>query len=338
MKDLMIAPVLFPFTWLDEKTAGLILSCFERIRVYIPTKSAGRELPQDFLNKGAVEACHPFPDDGREVDKLFRDYRQWRQATRGTDISFFKTANGGAPFFNENTVSFLRQDILRAVPGAAGKAVDQLSAARVFLRLTGDYDRARAEIAEDLSVQQQKEFSMLEALHGGDGDRDDDEDSAVPANTNPISDDSELMIPERLTAWSLLAAATDPLSAVFVTSSRAVLAYVRGLFGNNEPVRDNVPVPSVCRQREQPAGGQWRDDLEGFIDGLLRGGDAGRADKSALPAGAVDKAVAFLTIISLADVSPRYFLEKFHKAAPCKRNIRGENGPVSTVVAAVIPA
>jgi hypothetical protein len=327
----MLEPVLFPFTCLDEKIAGTLLSCFDRIRVYLPTDSAADAFDSDVLKTGLVSAINPLADSGLQVDQIFQDYRQWRQVNKGTDISFFKTSGSGVPFFDESNISFLRQDILHPDSRAADKKPDLLLAARVFLRMTGSYDRAQAEIAEALLAQSGKELSMLAVLQG-DEDDDDHDALSLPSAESLSSDTGELMTRERLAAWAMLAAENDALPSVFVTPSRAVLSAVMDRFESHAAIWESIPVPGDWPHRDDPALSQWRKDLAAFLNGLLKGvgGDP--------PACPVNRPGARLTVIRLTDVSPRYFLQTLQNKTPERRKPQEKQAPASTLVAAVAPA
>jgi hypothetical protein len=323
-------PVLFPFTCLDEKTAGTLLSCFDRIRVYLPTDSAAGDMDPDVLKTGLVTALNPLTDSGLEADRIFQEYRQWRQANRGTDISFFKMSGATVPFFDETTISFLKQDIAHPSPRTETRA-DLLLAARVFLRMTGNYDRAQADIAEDLLLQGEKELSMLTALHGDDDD-DDLEELIVPAAESLTADTGELMTRERLAAWAMLVSESDSFPSVFVTPSRAVLAAVRDLFETQAAIWENLPVPVNVTHRDEPALSQWRKDLAVFLDGLVKK-DGGNPPACPLP-----KTGAVLTVLRMEGVSPRNFIKKLQHPSQGGRKDQGKPGPSSTIVTAVFPA
>ncbi|MEW6078565.1 MAG: hypothetical protein AB1724_12180 [Thermodesulfobacteriota bacterium] len=326
----MLEPVLFPFTCLDEKTAGMLLACFDRIRVYLPTDSAAGDMDPDVLKTGLVTAVNPLADSGLQADRIFQEYRQWRQANRGTDISFFKMSGSTIPFFDESTISFLKQDIVHA-SSRTEKEPDLLLAARVFLRMTGNYDRAQADIAEDLLLQSEKELTMLAALHGDDDD-DDQEDLTVPAAQSLTADTGELMTRERLTAWSMLTSENDALPSLFVTPSRAVFAAVMDHFESHTATWENIPAPGDLPHRDDPVLSLWRQDLSAFFNGLLKG------DAGAPPPCPLKKPGAFLTVIRLAEISPRDFLKKLQTPSPERLKHQEKQSVESTIVAAVFPA
>ncbi len=328
----IIEPIVFPFTYLDADTSGMLLSCFHRIRLYVPTDSARDEFYPELLHHERIAVRNPLSDDGLKVEQAFRDYRQWRQANRGTDISFFKAPNSKPPFFDETTISFLRHDILSALPGASEKTTDLLTAARVFLRMTSSYDRARAEVKAALISQTGKELSMLAALQGDD---EADGESMARASGSLSEDPGELMTAERLKAWAMLAAGEEPPGPVFATPSRAVLAAVTDLLGSRARIWEHIPVPGDGRRRGQDVDEQWLGGLDGFLSGLQQ---KGNGDLGTPPAVAADRVSALLTIVYLAEISPRFFLEILRGKPPESAKTRQTGEPESTIIAAVLPA
>jgi hypothetical protein len=325
----MIEPVVFPFTYLDPKTANILLSCFNQIRVYIPTDSARAAFDPDLLSSGQVTLCNPVPDSGHAVDQAFEAYRQWRQANMGTDISFFKSPGSGIPFFDETTISYLRQDIVDSVSGTPDEPADMLLAARVFLRMTENFDRVQTEIEEALFTQDAKKLSMLAALHGNDEDGEREEPAA--ADGSALDEAGELMTTERLTAWSRLAAEDDRLSAVYVTSGNAVLTAVSDRFEDASVIRINIPV-----FRGQTADAQWKSNLSDFMENLVQGKHP-LSEKGLPPELSADPTGPVLTIIHLAAVPPRIFLSRISDK-PIKNSTITENAAASTIVATVFPA
>jgi hypothetical protein len=298
--------------------------------VYLPTDAAAGDMDPDVLKTGLVTAVNPLADSGGEADRIFREYRQWRQDNRGTDISFFKTSGGHIPFFDESTISFLKQDIVHP-SSRTEKKTDLLLAARVFLRMTGNYDRAQADIAEELLLQNEKELSMLAALHGDDDDVD-QEELAVPAPEKLNRDTGELMTRERLAAWAMMAAENDSLPNLLVTPSRAVVSAVMDLFENQAAIWENLPVPGDLPHRDEPVMSSWRKDLASFLEGLLKGGGGGPPPCPAPGAG------GHLTILCLKGVSPRIFLNNLQNPSAESRKTKEKQAAASTLVAAVLPA
>ena len=327
----MMEPVFFPFTWLDADTAARLSDCFGRIQLYIPSEAARREIDPAALQHGRVEARHPFADDGSEVERLFREFLQWRQANRGTDISFFKTADANPPFFNETTISFLRQDIQRAVSGNEEKTGDASLTARVFMRLTGHYDRAQADISAALLSLDKKEAAMLAALQG-DGDEEGAAELPDRTATTPRHDPGSFMTAERLSAWSLLAA-TEPPASLYLTTSPAVLATVGRLFENSSRVWEGIPLPDYDGRLDRPRDAKWQKDLAAFISRLQDGQEPGP-----LPAVSGNKNGGRLILMRLDNISPRIFLEKIQTTFPEQSPGPDENSPATTVVAALVPA
>ena len=327
----MIETLVFPFTYLDANTTGLFLSCFDRVKVLIPTDSAREEFDPEILASGRVTLCNPLSDNGHEVDQVFNEYRQWRQANMGTDISFFKSAEGGMPFFDESTISYLRQDILDSASGKPAETKDLLLAARVFLRMTGKYDHVQSEITASLSSQDAQKLSMLAALRGEDDEENGNgmQRSASPSE-NVFDETGELLTSERLAAWALLAAQNDPQSSLFATPGRAIVAAVLDRFENAAVVLDDIPVPG-----EPAVNKKWRYDLTKFLEGLAQNEKA--SPDSHLPLILpVDSPAALLKIIHLPGVSPVSFLDRLNHNYLKTKKIEPKNGGPSTVVAAVL--
>ena len=204
-------------------------------------------------------------------------------------------------------------------------------AARVFLRMTGNYDHIQTEITASLFSQEAKQLSMLAALRGTD-DKDNEDDAEPPASptANVFDETGELLTSERLAAWSLLAGRIEPPPNLFTTPSRTVVAAVLDRFESTAVVLTDIPLPGGALVNEP-----WRNELADFLNTLTQQIKA-VSNKDLPPILPVDSPAGFLRIIHLPGLSPGSFLDQFLPNHLKKNQIEEKKEDSSTVVTAVL--
>ncbi len=265
-------PVYFPFTTVDENQAALLLTCFGTVDLYLPTSSAAAGIKEKGLNP-----IVPLPEDPVQVEDVYRACRQWGDATAGAAAAYFK--NGRAPFFDENTISFIRQQI---VEKSAGKddpsGPDPLLQARVFLRLTADYDGQQMMIGRFLNEVENRRKALFETLRGG-------EETGLSGKrfAGAGEDPGRHLTRARLEAWSKLVLAGGGVPDLYVTASPAVFDTIDDTFSAAEIIVYRRAVAAPRPADDSPAARNWRDELFGFWNACLRVNGDSPPDESISP-------------------------------------------------------
>ncbi|MFP4040375.1 MAG: hypothetical protein ACLFS7_07525 [Desulfosudaceae bacterium] len=263
----------FPFASIDEDRLRALWFCFDDIVLYLPSATAADSLPPAVADFDGLEIQVPSEDVDQQVESLYQACAQWREATAGAAPAFFKS--GRAPFFDETTISYMRQEIVKGSSPAADGKPDPVLNARVFLRLTSDHDHRQAAVENSLNLLKDRERALFEALNGGDGD---DSPGRWSLGVDPGSAGSRLdpgreMTAARLSAWAILALASPAAPDLLVTTSPAVLDRLDETRPGGQRLVNQRLLPFAEADRDGSAGRQWRKDLARSIDDYLSQGD-----------------------------------------------------------------
>ncbi|OQX63207.1 MAG: hypothetical protein B5M56_03710 [Desulfococcus sp. 4484_241] len=287
------------------------------MRIYLPTEEVRSLVTAVPGAEGFLEIFAPADGDSLTVEEAYRTCMQWKEATLGADVSFTKVLeHGTAPFFDENTISYLRSDILGHVSLQKAKREELLLSCRVFLRLALDHDMRQIEVAEGLGRIGSMEKRLFESIRGT------DEDNAGFPGYSPDSrafakpqDLGAQMARERLGAWSAVAAA-DPLpSGLLVTDSSEVMNLLLEVFPGLKQVAKIEYIPDYTRVEDRGALVGWQEDFSSFMERLVSG-KSGPDDGPAppIPADIADSNGPVLSVFLLPGVDIVGFLEMFAPA------------------------
>jgi len=254
----------FPFTSIDEEQLPALLTCFRPLTICLPSAAASEMLPPGAAAAEGLVLQSPPEAAGQRVEKLYQACVQWREATAGASAAFFK--GGRAPFFDENTVSYVRQEILRGTGPESSGRPDPLLQARVFLRLAADHDSRQAAVDQSLGRMKDRERALFASLQGA------EEDSAAgraSLNSGGRSADAGAeMTASRLAAWATLFLAAEAAPGLLVTTSPAVRDYLRETVPGGQLLLEGAAwaVPDPADQ----AGDAWRQELARSLAACLR--------------------------------------------------------------------
>ncbi|MDY6824800.1 MAG: hypothetical protein SWH68_13535 [Thermodesulfobacteriota bacterium] len=325
-------PVYFPFTFIDKITACRAAALWPGLRVYLPSEMPLPEAMRLQVDKGLIEPIVPVEEDSRAVEAIYKAYCQWKEATTGADVSFLKIPEeGGIPFFDEAAVSYLRDTIVRYEPGAgdvsarlAGKAMDKGlppdMAARVFLRITADYDAQATAVSETIDTLADKERAMFEALKGNDealfGKGRKPGVPGMGSNEEPnTGDDPGLMMTgARVRAWARLAALAPDQGGLCLTNSRAVFDYIIDRVDTDNRgkllfIGDRLADCDATAQAD-PVVGHWCRSFSSGIANLCTAGDVEEAvsDMPDAPPAGIDAAGMAISVYVMPDTPLPVFL------------------------------
>lgn len=267
----------FPFASIDEERLRALLFCFDAIALYLPSATAADSLPPVVTASDGLEIQAPPEDVDQQVERLYQACAQWREATAGAAPAFFKS--GRAPFFDETTISYMRQEIVKGSSPAADGKPDPVLNARVFLRLTTDHDNRQAAVENSLNLLKDRERALFEALNGGDGDDSSGRQSPgvdLPGSAGSRLDPGREMTAARLSAWAILALSSPVAPDLLVTTSPAVLDWLDETRPGGQRLVNQGFLPFAEADRDSSAGRQWREKLARAITDYLSQGDPER--------------------------------------------------------------
>jgi hypothetical protein len=131
-----------------------------------------------------------------------------------------------------------------------GHPVDPLLDVIVFLQMAHEYDRCNAELLSDLQQVGQRERSLFDDLHAAGSEA----LTGFWALETPVPEDpGATMTAERIAAWTRLMLDDDRRPGLFLTTSPAVLDFIK------EGAPDLEPVFAVDISR-QPVAGEAESD------------------------------------------------------------------------------
>ncbi len=296
--------VYFPFVFFDVAAAADWLDCFSRLGIYCPGDLDVCPELAEAAKQGRINLHLPCPENSKELAAMCRSYQHWRRSQAGgVDSAFLRATAGTIPFFDETTISYLKQDIHDVVAEKSRQEVDSLLMAQLFLRFTREYDREQALLAESLRSLEQRRKTMLAGLRA-------DEEEGSPFSAQKGTGGKEAADPdtgayltaERLRAWAILAAHGGGSPDVLVTGSRAVFDYVREMVPGAVTIIEDAP--------GAPASASWREKLREFFQQLVA---VGKAELSTVlfPEVAPAGEPLFWNIVSVPDLSPADFITFF---------------------------
>ena len=211
-------PIYFPFTYIPEHTAKAVHFFLKQFSVYLPSEQNIPESMKNLESNKIINLLIPFKGDAPKIDSALKEFKSWGDFHNTEKFTFLKTMTDQVPFFNDTSISQIREDI-KKVPGSNNKKKDtSLFAARVFLHFAQELDIQHFEISSNLNSCAQKEKSLFKDLKAI------DEDDHIFTNRSPMQEDQgNYMTNERILAWGQLFMHSPENSALFITTSKSVL-------------------------------------------------------------------------------------------------------------------
>ncbi len=250
-----MTPIYFPFTFIPAPVAQALGVFFKQTAAYQPSGERTPDAMRKMADRGLLDVRVPAAENIPHLDAVIRDFAQWAEHRRGSELSYFKVA-GSVPYYDETMTHEIRSDIRRPDREKAATAADPLVNARLFLHMAQDFDVQNWEIMDELDALKQKEASFINALKGG------EEDDAEPTLLNQAltpEDPGNYMIEERMNAWVRLLLLDPRRSGLFVCGNRTAFDHAA------EPAGPGAPVISL---KGVPLDGMTDDAVE-KMQGLL---------------------------------------------------------------------
>ena len=252
-------PALFPFTCLSGSMMKNLAAHFDQIIVYLPHISAMPASMQEWVEKGHLLPRAPADINADQLLQTVKEYLHWVDVHQGADRIHFKTTGNKIPFFDETSLSCIRDDIRKKQAAQTGltddlagnsagdlasdQASDQIGdpehdpifQAGLFLQIARDFDMQDLEINTSLASVAEIETNLMKNLQG--------EEFLFPFKGSALKtlypdDPGRYMTAGRLDAWASLMQSDDELPELFITTSPAVMEHVLDLAPDATPVEE----------------------------------------------------------------------------------------------------
>lgn len=219
-----IVPVYFPFTYLSPPAEALLRRWFRIVAVYQPSQDPCPPSMQTAAAGGWIDLRVPLADDHARFLSCCDACRQWGRFHHGEDMSVLKAhLLAQTPFSSNDSTHAIRDTVRRGGRPPIDGSMPVSMVARIFLQLAQDFDVSRWEAGGGLRTVDAMEKDMFEQMLG-EGSEVLDRKRRPPADAD--EDPGNVMVVERLAAWSILFE-TDPIdNALVVTDSTAVIDQV----------------------------------------------------------------------------------------------------------------
>lgn len=276
-------PVYFPMTYLSAAAEDRLAACFGQTAVYRPSDSTLPETMQAAVDAKRLVVQTPVKTERDRLAELLKAYYAWAEENKGVDLSVFKGREAHIPFYEDTSISRIRQDV-RNMGSAREKeqAHDPVFRARLFLEMAQELDRQNSELERSLDDVRVREDSMLSDLMGASGDSGGIE-TALRADS--VADPGAYMTGTRLQAWWQLVREGPGTGNLLVTDSRTVIETLM----ETEPrlKRAGLPLTLPLRQPGDPAPAAWQGRLADYLAALISRTETGNvaADLPAVRAG-----------------------------------------------------
>ncbi len=276
-------PVYFPMTYLSAAVESRLAACFGQTAFYRPSDLALPETMQAAVDADRLVVHTPVAAESARLAALMKAYYAWAAENKGVDLSVFKGRESRIPFYEDMSISKIRQNI-RDVGSEREKAEadDPVFKARLFLEMAQELDRQNSELERSLDDVRLQEDSMLADLLGDAGDPGGIE---TVFRATGVADPGAYMTGTRLQAWWQLARKGPVPGNLLVTDSRAVIEYLIEKEPGLKQIGLPVKLPFQPNSDQDPAA--WQGRLLAYLAQLTSQAEPGGvlADMSAVKAG-----------------------------------------------------
>ena len=295
-------PVYFPMTYLSAAAEGRLAACFEQTAVYRPSDRTLPETMQAAVDAKRLVVHTPVKAESDRLAALVKAYYAWAEENKGVDLSVFKGRESHIPFYEDTSISRIRQNIRdKGNEREKEKTRDPVFKARLFLEMAQELDWQNSELERSLDDVRVKEDSMLSDLMGDSGGPG---GIATALRADSVADPGAYMTCKRLQAWWQLVRTGPGTGNLLVTDSRTVIAYLI----EKEPglKKTGLPLKLPLRQPGDQAPAAWQGWLSDYLAALTS--RAGAGDVSAdLPAVRAGEAAVSLSFYRLEETDTATF-------------------------------
>jgi hypothetical protein len=315
-------------TYLPAAGQRRLAACFEQTAVYRPSN---RPLPEKMaaaVKLGRLAIRIPIEKDSDKLAAYLDATYAWAAQNKGIDLGALKGRDDGVPFFNEASISGIRQNIREIGSQSQPATADPVFEARLFLEMAQELDRQDDELEKSLDNVKIKEDSMLADLMGDAADHRD-----IPTTFGGVrsTDPGAYLTGRRLKAWWRLAREGTGPGNLLVTDSPAVMDYLVERTPGLEKAGSDLDLP--CPPAGEAQSAEWRDQLRTYLEAVAAG-----SQKDALPQGipAVQQAeeTVRLTVYRQTPADPAALFTRREAAQTAGTGPGGDAGLVLCLVTA----
>ena len=299
-------PVYFPMTYLSAAVESRLSVCFGQTALYRPSDLALPETMQAAVDADRLVVHTPVVAESARLAALMKAYYAWAAENKGVDLSVFKGRESRIPFYEDTSISKIRQNI-RDVGSETEKTEAGASVfkARLFLEMAQELDRQNSELERSLDDVRQQEDSMLADLLGAAGDTGGGIEPAFQAAG--VADPGAYMTATRLQAWWQLARKGPVPGNLLVTDSRAVIEYLIEKEPGLQKTGPSVELPFPTTGDQVSA--DWQDRISEYLVRLTSQADAGDVSAN-LPAAKAEDATVCLAFYRLEKTGTEAFFNR----------------------------
>ncbi len=255
-------PIYFPMTYLSASVESMLAACFRQIAVYRPSNCELTKAMQAAVDLGRLLVSTPIEKNSAELLAQMNAFYAWAEINKGADLSLFKGNQASIPFFDETSISRIKQTIKeRGDGGAKREPGAPLFEARLFLEMAQELDRQNSELERSLDDLRVKENKMLADLLEEDQDRRGIDSVQRPASA---ADPGAYMTANRIQAWWKMAREGSEPCNLLVTESEAVIEYLIEHGPGME--KKDLPGPLPLRRTAGPDLAVWQGKFQKYLE------------------------------------------------------------------------
>lgn len=259
-------PIYFPFTFISKPIVEALSACFKQTAVYQVSSQKVPEKMQEWCESGLLDIRIPVEGDEKKLDKILEDYRAWINLHQGSEIAFLKTQADKIPIFDETSSSRISDEIKKKIrENRSQEKPDSLFNAILFLHIAQEFDLQKVELNQDFVLFGTMEHDLMKNLKG---ENEDLNNKSLGNRTLEADDPGHYMTKERIMAWTRLMQHDQPISGLFVTSSRAILGYLIDIAPEVEKLICFDAIPVFDKRVEEME--RWQVSLMESLDMLVK--------------------------------------------------------------------
>ena len=222
----IVTPVYFPFTHLTESVAACLQACFQSCVVYSLSDQQLTERRHRPFGADRLDIHVQRQVDGEMLERVFSGYQSWAGLHPEGIGAYLKAQGSQVPHFDDQSVSRIAEAVrCQGTPSSTDEEDDRaLLKAGLFLYAAEKYDIYMEETDNSLHRLAEKEQDFIAGLREAGDVLYRRQDSG---GTATWEDTGRYMTGERILSWIRLVADDLLPNAIFVTTSPAVLDYLR---------------------------------------------------------------------------------------------------------------
>ena len=246
-------PHLFPFTYVSAPDMANCRCFFQGIKVFQFTPKHVPSKMQAYLDAGLVQPVWPDGPTRLSFETALAETENWAQSHRLGAASYAKGYQDRIPFFDETSVTRIRQEIRKAGQQghATNTAENKILTAYVFLHMAQVFDIQNQTVAQQMQQQASMEKNLYEDLRGA--------THLEHLDRSKVDDDpAQFMLLDRIKAWSRVWMAAGDSQDYFITTRQSVITLIQEHLQESEEFISVATVPAIDPDA-QTAKAQYQD-------------------------------------------------------------------------------